>query len=91
MSRRGTALVTATILLTAWAICGLSYVSVPPGDSGGLIPLLVFIAAALTIGAAAFAVAQWRGQMPAVAALTLAGLAAAVILLIAMGLQFGNH
>jgi hypothetical protein len=83
--------VTATVLLAAWAICGLSYASVPPEESDGLIPLLVFIAAALTIGAAAFAVAQWRGQLPAVAPLTLAGLAAAVILLIAMALQFAAH
>ena len=40
----------ATVVLASWAICGLSYASVPPGESG-VISLFVFVAGSLTLTA----------------------------------------
>ena len=79
-----------TVVLASWAICGLSYAAVPPGDSG-VISLFVFLAGSLTLTAAYLVVAAWRGQAPVGATLPVAVLTAGSVLWVALLLQLGNH
>jgi hypothetical protein len=57
----------------------------------GADPLFVFFAGVLTLGLAALVVAGWRGKGDVAVALTVAGIAAASILCLALLLQLGAH
>ena len=84
-------LLSATVVLASWLVCGLSYAAVPPEQSGGLIALFVIFAGMLTLVAAAIVVAGWRGQIKVTAALAASALAGAAILWVALLLQLADH
>ena len=89
-SQRLTLLLSGAVVLGSWLVCGLSYASVPPEQSG-TIGLFVILAGMLTLVAARFVVGGWLGELHASAAFATSVLAAAAILWVALLLQLADH